>query len=501
MRAAWPAGVACVAALLCLPFLRTVLWLADEGVWLSGAMRLLHGQVLYRDFFEFTPPGGFFITAAWFWLFGTSIVAARLLAIAAIAGIAVCTYAACARAAGHKPLAAVMAIGWVVATQGWATQVNHHFFTTLFCMAAACFALESVAAPAGRPGKCAAGFLCAGLACMVTPTRGVLLAAALLAGLPGPRRHARTWALCAFAVATAPLAVMAYLISRNALADAYADAIVFPATRYAAIQSVPFGADAGLQNALLLAIYPAAFGLAFVQWLRTGPHLFAAARFRLCAALAAAGLAGSFPRPDIFHLAFTVPMALPLLVGGIEHLRPEQSPRARGLPLAVALAACLPSAAGFARVVAETASWMKVCTPRGKVLFPPGDRDRADMITIISAAPPSARVFFYPYLMMLPYLTDHDQAAPEDEFIPGYTTPAQYRAACRAVMQNATWVVIDRPWMSPGFLTSIYPALRDPNPPERIGLEAAIHEGFALLHSGAEFELFRRRWGIDPPCG
>jgi hypothetical protein len=68
-------------------------------------------------------------------------------------------------------------------------------------------------------------------------------------------------------------------------------------------------------------------------------------------------------------------------------------------------------------------------------------------------------------------------------------------------MQNATWVVIDRPWMSPGFLTSIYPALRDPNPPERIGLEAAIHDGFALLHSGAEFELFRRRWGIDPPCG
>jgi len=49
------------AMLYYLPILRWLLWLGDEGVVLNGAVRILDGQVLYRDFFEILPPGAFLI--------------------------------------------------------------------------------------------------------------------------------------------------------------------------------------------------------------------------------------------------------------------------------------------------------------------------------------------------------------------------------------------------------------------------------------------------------
>ena len=52
-------AVALLTGLSCLPFLRIVFLLGDEGVLLQGADRLLRGERLYREFFEFLPPGGF----------------------------------------------------------------------------------------------------------------------------------------------------------------------------------------------------------------------------------------------------------------------------------------------------------------------------------------------------------------------------------------------------------------------------------------------------------
>src|SRR5687767_12222920 len=80
---------------LCLPFMDAVFGLGDEGMLLHGAERLLRGQRLYFDFFEFLPPGGFVIVAAWLDITGISIRSARLLAILAITGIACFTYLAC----------------------------------------------------------------------------------------------------------------------------------------------------------------------------------------------------------------------------------------------------------------------------------------------------------------------------------------------------------------------------------------------------------------------
>src|SRR5262245_35378054 len=62
----WLPVVAVVTLLLCVPYYRVVIWVGDEGVLLHGADRLLQGEKLYSDFFEFLPPGGFVLTALWF---------------------------------------------------------------------------------------------------------------------------------------------------------------------------------------------------------------------------------------------------------------------------------------------------------------------------------------------------------------------------------------------------------------------------------------------------
>ena len=86
------AAVALLSGLSCLPFLRSVFSLGDEGILLQGADRLLRGERLYRDFFEFLPPGGFLLTAGWFGLTNVSHFSARVLAAFTFVGIACILY-------------------------------------------------------------------------------------------------------------------------------------------------------------------------------------------------------------------------------------------------------------------------------------------------------------------------------------------------------------------------------------------------------------------------
>jgi len=54
-------AVGLITAALCVPLIRYVWWLGDEGVLLHGAERMLRGEKIYIDFFQFLPPGGFMI--------------------------------------------------------------------------------------------------------------------------------------------------------------------------------------------------------------------------------------------------------------------------------------------------------------------------------------------------------------------------------------------------------------------------------------------------------
>src|SRR5262249_28462420 len=217
----------------------------DEGVLLNGAERILRGSRLYTDFFEFLPPGGFLLTAAWFSVAGISVGSVRALTILTIVGIACFTYLACRLACKNAPLSALLATGWVVMSQGIWTQVNHHWFTTLFSMVAAWAALANVKhAQRWLRWSLIAG-VAAGTAAMITPHRGALAMLAAMIAFLNLRRHRAELIVYVLGCSLAPVGMLSYVVGHDALAAAFDDVIRFPAEQYASIQSVPFGSGFG----------------------------------------------------------------------------------------------------------------------------------------------------------------------------------------------------------------------------------------------------------------
>src|ERR1700760_4768448 len=128
------AVVAIACALLCLPFLRSIHWVGDEGVFLRAAMLLNNGKVLYKDFFEFHPPIAFLVTQLWLMITGNSLVGARILIVLIVAAISFLTCLICLRISKSRPVSAALTFLWALSSQGLWTQINHHWFTTFFAL-------------------------------------------------------------------------------------------------------------------------------------------------------------------------------------------------------------------------------------------------------------------------------------------------------------------------------------------------------------------------------
>jgi hypothetical protein len=122
------------SAILCLPFLRSIYWLGDEGVFLRAAMLLNNGKTLYNDFFEFHPPIAFLITQLWLTLTGHSLAGARVLILLIVAGISFLTCLICLRVSKSRAASAALTFIWALSSQGFWTQINHHWFATFFSL-------------------------------------------------------------------------------------------------------------------------------------------------------------------------------------------------------------------------------------------------------------------------------------------------------------------------------------------------------------------------------
>src|SRR5438309_766233 len=374
-------GVALVALVVCAPCWRYVHWLGDEGVFLHAAARILGGEVLYRDFFEFLPPGSFLAVAAWMKLFGVGFGSVRVLAICVIVAIAALLYAAARLSSGHRPIAAMLAIAWVVFSQGVWTVISHHWFTTAASMATAVALLLAVGSAPRRGAALVAG-LVAGGAAMVTSSRGALLCLAVLAIL-----------------ATLP------------------------------------GAGARLLSAII--------------------------------ALVVTDLLGRMRRPARIALGA-------LLIG-------------------LCLAAV--GSAIYDRRVVVVGPLRAVETPRGRIVrfANAWTNDFAALVTQIDRIPPRDAFFFYPYGPMLPYLTGRRHAAALDVMTPGYTDPAEFRATCVQVVTEAQWLVVETGWTHPVVIRGVWPALRDPDPPEKHSFEVALATAFnKVIHASDTFQLRQR---------
>jgi hypothetical protein len=498
--------VGLIAAVLCLPFIRINVGITDEGVLLNGAERMLRGSRLYADFFEFLPPGGFILTAAWFSIAGISVGSVRLLAILTIVGIACFTYLACRQASKNAPLSALFGVGWVVMSQGIWTQVNHHWLTTLFSMVAAWAVLANVEhAQRWLRWSLIAG-VAAGTAAMVTPHRGALAMLAALASFLNLRRPRAQLIVYVLGCALVPAGLLAYVLGHHALAAAFDDVIRFTVERYAPIQSVPFGYGGEFAFGPLKYLFPLAALLTLLVCARDWRTCLGDRLLFPCAAFALASFVGCFPRPDITHIAFAAPLVCPLLAYCMTRLTQRWRPawwRYRYLVVVIAgvvIGFCVSSALSFLRLSQEALRGEIVSTPRGGMAFfvLPG---LPELLARIAATPSGDAYFFYPTLSMLSFLTAREQVSKYDLFMPGYTLPSQYQDACISVMRHASWVVIDRRETDPSVLKQRFPAIRDAEPPEKKRFEQALDGSFELVAQEGRFELRRRREGIsDAVC-
>ena len=84
----------------------------DEGIALLGAQNVLGGQIPYRDFFYLYPPGGLYLNAALFKVFGPSIIVGRILEALIAFLTVVCVFFVTKRIATQKyaTIASILAI-------------------------------------------------------------------------------------------------------------------------------------------------------------------------------------------------------------------------------------------------------------------------------------------------------------------------------------------------------------------------------------------------------
>ena len=462
-------------------------------------MRILGGEVLYRDFFGILPPGGYLIVTAWMKAFGVGFAGVRVLAVGVIVVIAVLVYATARLSSGSRPLAALIAVAWAVLSPGTWTVINHHWFTTAASMASAVGLLLAVDGGPRRAAAFAAG-LFAGIAVMVTSARGALMCVALLAVLLTLSASRARLVSAMAGMALTPTVMVVHVSANAAFAAAFDDVILYPALHYAGIQTVPFGMGASLYHLALVALFPVAFVLAGAVLAFKRVALWRDPRFRVSLALAIVGLLGSYPRPDRVHISFTVALACPLLALAAVHIRGL----GRIVVGALFVGLCLVGLVGAIATAFIVSRLPVVATARGPIVPSPNlmAHDFATLVLEIDRVPAGNALFFYPYSPLLPYLTGRRHAAAVDVMVPGYTTAEQFRKTCVRVTTDAQWVVIDRQLSDPDVLRTIYPAMRDPDPPEKRDFEAALRVAFdEVVWASTRFELRKRSGGAPAvPC-
>lgn len=176
--------------------------------WLDG-LRLLHGEAVYRDFFQFTPPGTDLVYFAAFRLFGARLWVPNLVVL--LLGVALCCVCLkIARQIMVRPRAALALALYLVLVIGLTLDGTHHWFSLLLVMMAAATLLrgETLARIA------VAGSLL-GTAAFFTQTRGPAAAAAVAvwlmwphAGAPAHWRARLGRVACLFAAVVAAWAVL-----------------------------------------------------------------------------------------------------------------------------------------------------------------------------------------------------------------------------------------------------------------------------------------------------
>jgi hypothetical protein len=222
--------------------------LLDEGSQAAQALRLMNGEVIYKDFFTVVTPFSYYTVAWLFELFGTGLMVMRWAVLALGLGIAALTLVA-ARQVMAWPFAAAAAL--MTTVWGWfLVAPNFYSWEASFLVLVALACYLRYAVTAGHWWLAAAG-VAAGLTAMTKQNVGAYATVALLfciwlsavfdAGLE-PRRRLRATAWFVSGVAVPSLLTLGWLLASGAGPYLYESWIYYPLVKYPPRFSVPYPA-------------------------------------------------------------------------------------------------------------------------------------------------------------------------------------------------------------------------------------------------------------------
>ncbi len=314
----------------------------DEGIFLEGALRILHGQVPYRDFFLLMGPGTFWLQALALKTLGVTLAASRATTVFDISVLTGCVVWLIAR---HVGTLSALWFGWLFVVFETCDPVvllpNHRWDSAAFAMLAITI-LAGLQPGSADPASSRMGNpilrwmiallagACAGCAAWITPTTALIGFALIVWMVFEDRVHLVPFVA---GVSLVTLACAGVLASQHALRPMI-DHMLWSSRNYGAVNHMYYGSRVGgyawlFQHAsgtelftvvlLVLTLSLPAFlpplGLACF-WPDRGDR-----QFRLLAAGGFAFVASTYPRMDVPHLVYAVPVFYVLLARGASRLK------------------------------------------------------------------------------------------------------------------------------------------------------------------------------------
>jgi hypothetical protein len=313
---------------------------ADESYMLYGAKRVLQGQAVYRDFFDFVTPGSFYLYAVAYALGGVSVTTARITTAALNALSAACTYVLTLYVAslGEALVSGLLVV--VICVPVWNLASNHWMATT-FGLAAAVVLLSTRWQHSTRGRPATAGAL-GGLVICTNQSAGLWLILWLVLVVPaiaGARARSDRWRRClrelvwtAVGGAGVCLPVLGYAVWRSSLGELLYATHTWVLANYLNFNGGRVGwsgygvawADGvnytylWLFRSIPVILAVEAAGLLWAIW-RHGVRAQLVRAALLLLALCASAAVTYYP--DVIHLAFVAPFSFVVMAGMIHRAR------------------------------------------------------------------------------------------------------------------------------------------------------------------------------------
>jgi hypothetical protein len=458
----------------------------DEGIYMEAGMRVLHGQMPYKDFFTVSGPGSFFLTAASFRMFGITLAAARAPVIFDLALLTCCVCWLTWKLAGRTVaiLAALAFVSFETLWQG--VLANHRWDSSAWMTLAVTLVFFAVDEANERKSvaACAAAGVAATVAVFCTPPVA-LAGGALGACLLFTQRKLAAAFVAGIAIASASGAGL--LASRGAL-GLMIRSIGWATANYTIANHTSYGWIIGGYGPLFHALSPGqaivtGLLLVFITLPATLPILSAIWLWKRppmkIVVLLAAGVAlllSNYPRWDLIHLKYVSAIFYALTAALIWNFRYRE---------VVAIAALVAAAAGLGLTahqrLSEPSRTTMLGTAHGSV------PDLGTMAMLQQQVRPADTLFVFPYRPIVYFLTLARNPTRYSFLQPGMFPESDATRALEELRSEPPrWMVyMDVPDSE---YLRIWPG-SDPARMRMTGIESFIRERYRRVDQSADLQL------------